>query len=70
MCIGKSPSIDMVVPGGEKKLWTVYSVLLGEGISFYNKSTFFLLVSYNSSGSSCQNSYTVVVANLFHRLDF
>lgn len=70
VCVGKSPSIDMAVPGKKKiKLWPVYSILLGEGISSNNKSTFFLLVSCNSSRSSCQNSYTVVVANLFHRLD-
>lgn len=39
--IGKSPSIDMVVPGEKKKLWPVYSILLGEGITSDNKSFFF-----------------------------
>lgn len=70
VCIGKSPSVDMVVPGKKKKLWPVYSILLGEGITSNNKSFFFQLVNCNSSRNSSQNSYTVVVANLFHRLAF
>lgn len=53
--IGKSPNIDMVVPGKfkkkKKKLWPVYSVLLGEGISYNNKSTSLLLVIGSSSKS-------------------
>lgn len=64
--IGRSPHIDMVV----LELWPVYSILPGENISSNNRSTFFCCEVATPVEAHAKISYTVVVANLFHGLDF